>query len=139
MSDSVEQQAPTLDISLAGVHVDFPDGWWDDPSNDLLSPRGRLMIDERIDGLALIIAGTLRKLLRERRPASSGLVDTTGRPLASGIPQPHPAAAAEDSFLGVMAHQVCDEISKETERVTRQGLVFGEDTSPERFRPAPGR
>ena len=30
---------PTLDISLAGVHVDFPDGWWDDPSNDLLSPR----------------------------------------------------------------------------------------------------
>lgn len=71
---------PELAISLEGVHVDFPDGWWDDPSNDLVLRDGRTMLQARIDGLALVIATTLKKLVAQRQQRV-GLVDPTGRPL----------------------------------------------------------
>lgn len=74
------QAGPELYIGLEGVHVEFPDGYWDHPSHDLVTRDGRLMRDHAVRNLALAIADGLQRVLAARRP-TSGLVGPDGRPL----------------------------------------------------------
>lgn len=81
MNETIEPLAkPRVQVDLSGVHVEFPEDWWDHPSHDLVAQDGRPLREHRIDELALGIATILRKQLAARRPAS-GLVGPDGRPL----------------------------------------------------------
>ena len=67
-------------VGLDRIQVDFPDGWWDHPTHDLVLQDGGTVRAHRINELALGIAAALRQQLAARRPAS-GLVGPDGRPL----------------------------------------------------------
>lgn len=71
---------PSVYIGLDAIRAEFPDGWWEDPAQDVVLDDGRTVRDVRIDGLALMIATSLRKQFAARRP-TSGLVGPDGRPL----------------------------------------------------------
>jgi len=71
---------PQLYVGVDGVEVRFPDGFWDDPTHDLVM-RGRPRREWIIDNVALAIAGGLRQALADRRPPASALVGPDGRPV----------------------------------------------------------
>lgn len=71
---------PELYVGLEGVHVEFPAGYWDHPSHDLVARDGRPMRDHAVRNLALAIADGLQKALASRR-RPTGLVGPDGRPL----------------------------------------------------------
>lgn len=74
------QAGPELYVGLEGVHVEFPAGYWDHPSHDLVAGDGRPMRDHAVRNLALAIAAGLRTALEVRR-RPTGLVGPDGRPL----------------------------------------------------------
>lgn len=72
---------PELYIGLEGVQVIFPDGFWDEPSNELTLANGRSMREWRMVSLGQLVTKGLQKAWAARQPSPSGLVGPDGRPL----------------------------------------------------------
>ena len=82
-SPTQSPEGPQIYVGLDGIEVVFPDGFWDEPTLDLVV-RGRRRRDWVIDNLALAIAERLREVLviTARRPTSA-LVGPDGRPIST--------------------------------------------------------